>query len=209
MLAVVNDAFRFAIGDWHLAAIHMQGCALDVPTYTAAGFPVCRYAAPGPWDAIPDALRPMHFGLTRRAALAMLPGTSVRQAFGHYPPRFRLSASQRRLLWLALFDDSDEALIARLGFSVHAPKKLWRGIYERIEDVTPGFFGDDGADDEGPARAREAPPGAGLRAPAPGGDAALGLSPGRRPSAHRGRIDQRAVVWPWWVQSESVSITGT
>jgi hypothetical protein len=149
VLAVANDAFRFAVGGWHLAAMHMQGCVLDVPMYTAAGFPVCGYAAPGPWDTLPDALRPVHFGITRRAALAMLPGTSVRQAFDHYPPRFRLSASQRRLLWLALFDDSDEALLSRLDVSVHALKKLWRGIYERIEDVTPGFFGAEGADDEG------------------------------------------------------------
>ncbi len=149
VLAVANDAFRFAVGGWQLAAMHMQGCALDVPMFTAAGFPVCRYAAPGAWDALPDALRPVHFGLTRRAALAMLPGTSVRQAFDHHPPRFRLSASQRRLLWLALFDDSDDALTGRLEVSVHALKKLWRGIYERIEDVAPGFFGDDGADDEG------------------------------------------------------------
>lgn len=81
----------------------------------------------------------------------MLPGTSVRQAFDHYPPRFRLSASQRRLLWLALFDDSDDALGGRMGLSVHALKKLWRGIYERIEDVAPGFFGDEAgpADDDG------------------------------------------------------------
>ena len=67
----------------------------------------------------------------------MLPGTSVRQAFDHYPPRFRFSPSQRRLLWLALFDDSDEGLMARLEASIHALKKLWRGIYERIEDVAP------------------------------------------------------------------------
>jgi hypothetical protein len=151
VLAVANDAFRFAIGGWRLAAMHMEGCALDQPMYTAAGFPVCAYANAGPWDALPDALRPVHFGITRPTAMAMLPGTSVRQAFDHYPPRFRLSASQRRLLWLALFDDSDDALGGRMGLSVHALKKLWRGIYERIEDVAPGFFGDeaDAADEDG------------------------------------------------------------
>lgn len=157
VLAVANDAFRFAVGGWQLAAMHMEGCALDQPMYTAAGFPVCSYAAPGPRDALPDALRPVHFGISRRAAMAMLPGTSVRQAFDHYPPRFRLSASQRKLLWLALFDDSDDALGGRLGLSVHALKKLWRGIYERIEDVAPGFFGDEADDDgkRGPEKRRQ------------------------------------------------------
>jgi DNA-binding CsgD family transcriptional regulator len=151
VLAVANDAFRFAVGGWQLQAMHIEGCAADVPMFTAAGFPVCPYAQSGPWERLPDELRPTHFGITRRAALAMLPGTSVRQAFDHYPPRFRFSPSQRRLLWLALFDDSDEALMARLEVSVHALKKLWRGIYERIEDVAPGFFGDDTdrADDDG------------------------------------------------------------
>lgn len=152
VLAVANDAFRVAVGGWQLQAMHMEGCAADVPMYTAAGFAPCAYAQPGPWDNGPDTLRPMHFGITRRMALATLPGTSVRQAFDHYPPRFRFSPSQRRLLWLALFDDNDEALMARLEVSVHALKKLWRGLYERIEDVAPGFFGDDtgsAGDDDG------------------------------------------------------------
>ena len=39
----------------------------------------------------------------------MLPGTSVRQAFDHLPTALPLLARMRRLLWLALFDDSDEA----------------------------------------------------------------------------------------------------
>lgn len=157
VLAVANDAFRFAVGGWQLAAMHMEGSALDQPMFTAAGFPVCAYAGSGPWSMLPDALRPVHFGITRRAALAMLPGTSVRQAFDHYPPRFRLSPSQRRLLWLALFDDSDDALGSRMGLSVHALKKLWRGIYERIEDVAPGFFGDEADDDgkRGPEKRRQ------------------------------------------------------
>jgi hypothetical protein len=59
------------------------------------------------------------------------------------------SASQRRLLWFALFDDSDDALMPLLDVSVHGLKKLWRGIYERIEDRMPEFFGDAGSGDDG------------------------------------------------------------
>jgi hypothetical protein len=36
-----------------------------------------------------------------------------------------------------------------LHVSVHGLKKLWRGIYERIEDAEPDFFGDASGDDEG------------------------------------------------------------
>lgn len=38
-----------------------------------------------------------------------------------------------------------------------ALKKLWRGIYERIEDVAPGFFGDEVDEDgkRGPEKRRQ------------------------------------------------------
>jgi hypothetical protein len=48
-----------------------------------------------------------------------------------------------------LFDDSDAHLTERLEVSVHGLKKLWRGIYERIEDRMPEFFGDTASDDDG------------------------------------------------------------
>jgi hypothetical protein len=98
---------------------------------------------------LPAELRPVYLGLTRDEARSSLPGTSVRHAFEHFPPRFRLSASQRRLLWQALFDDSDEALMQALDVSVHGLKKLWRGIYDRIGDVEPDFFGEASGDDDG------------------------------------------------------------
>lgn len=91
----------------------------------------------------------MLLGVTREEARASLPGTTARHVFEHQPPMFRFSASQRRLLWLALFDDSDAHLTERLSVSVHGLKKLWRGIYERIEDRMPEFFGDPVGEDDG------------------------------------------------------------
>jgi len=87
----------------------------------------------------------------------MLPGTSVRHIFEHQDPRFRFSAPQRRLLWLALFDESDEHLLPRLEVSVHGLKKLWRGIYDRIDEAEPEFFGDAAVDDgkRGPEKRRQ------------------------------------------------------
>nr|WP_316641028.1 hypothetical protein [uncultured Roseateles sp.] len=79
----------------------------------------------------------------------------LRQAL---PAPCRFSAAQRRLLWLSLFDDSDDYLMQALEVSVHGMKKLWRGIDERIEDVAPEFFGEAGASDDGkrgPARRRQ------------------------------------------------------
>ncbi len=48
-----------------------------------------------------------------------------------------------------IFDDSDAALMAQLEVSTHGLKKLWRGVYDRIEDTAPEFFGDAVADDDG------------------------------------------------------------
>ena len=52
-------------------------------------------------------------------------------------------------MWLALFDESDTHLTERLEVSVHGLKKLWRGIYERIENKMPEFFGEAGGADDG------------------------------------------------------------
>jgi hypothetical protein len=149
VLNVANEAFRVAASGWRLQAMHFESSARDAPMFASAGFPVVPYAERGPWDHAPDAWRPLFLGVTREQARASLPGTSVRHAFEHQPPRFRLSASQRRLLWHALFDESDEHLMRVLDVSVHGLKKLWRGIYERIEDAEPDFFGDHAGDDEG------------------------------------------------------------
>ena len=71
-----------------------------------------------------------------------MPGSSARHIFEHQAPRFRFTSSQRRLLGLALYDENDDVLMQRLDVSVHGLKKLWRGIYERIDDVEPEFFGE-------------------------------------------------------------------
>jgi hypothetical protein len=158
ILNVANDAFRSAASGWWLQAMHFESSARDAPMFESAGFPRLPYVDASALAGLPDERRPVYLGITREAARGSLPGTSVRHAFEHCPPRFRWSASQRRLLWQALYDDSDEALMRRLQVSVHGLKKLWRGIYERIEDVQPDFFGDDaGADDgrRGPEKRRQ------------------------------------------------------
>ena len=154
VLDVANDAFRAAVSGWWLQAMYFESSARDAPMFASAGFPVIGYADALDRSSLPDERRPVFLGLTREQARASLPGTSVRHAFEHHPPRFRLSAAQRALLWHALFDESDEHLMAVLGVSVHGLKKLWRGIYQRIEDQQSDFFGESGGDDDG-KRGRE------------------------------------------------------
>lgn len=149
LLNVSNACFRAGHTGFLTQSMHFEGGTLDEPMVLAAGFPARPYAEADhpPLQALPPERRPMLFGITREAARASLPGSSVRTVFEHQPPVFGFSARQRSLLWLALYDDSDETLATRLGVSAHGIKKLWRGIYERIADQQPGFFGDDDGSD--------------------------------------------------------------
>jgi hypothetical protein len=146
---IANEAFRIAGGGYNIQAMYFETSAQDAPAIAAAGFPRRLYVDESSLDHLSEQTRPAFLSVTREEVRASFPGTSVRHVFDHHPPLFRFSASQRRLLWLALFDDSDAHLTERLEISVHGLKKLWRGIYERIEDRMPEFFGDASSGDEG------------------------------------------------------------
>jgi hypothetical protein len=149
IIAVANDAFRAFHDGYNLRAIYYECGARDELIAASSGFEAGRYADQDALTVLPLENRPAFWGLTREQAKSRLPGSPARNSFEHHPPLFRFSASQRRLLWLALFDESDETLLSLLDVSVHGLKKLWRGIYERIEDRSPEFFGDSSGDEEG------------------------------------------------------------
>ena len=86
VLAVANDAFRFAVGGWQLQAMNIEAAPLACPC-SRPGRPLCpmRRAA---WDRLPDELRPT-LRHHRRAAWPCCrhlgaPGLTT-------PPRFRLA----------------------------------------------------------------------------------------------------------------------
>jgi hypothetical protein len=141
LLGVGNEGMRFAMSGFNLAAIHYEN-SVDADAWMAsAGF-------------IPrDALGVRHglrlWGMTRDEARRTMPGTTARHLFEWQPPRFALSVGQRRLLGQALFHEDDEQLARALEVSPHGLKKLWRGIYERISDTVPDFFGDATSADDG------------------------------------------------------------
>jgi len=149
VIAMANDTFRTFHDGYNLHAIYYETGAINDLVAEASGFDRLQYRDPQAVAVLPDAQRPALYGLTRAKAITMIPGLPARNAFEHQPPLFGFSASQRRLLWLALFDESDDALMGPLDVSVHGLKKLWRGIYERIQDRMPEFFGADTSNDEG------------------------------------------------------------
>ena len=147
------ESFRIGLSGYNLRAFYFENCHANEPWMLTTGFRQRPHASPSPQTASPGD-RLSYFRVTREEAVVDVPGSSIGHIFDHHAPLFRLSSSQRRLLWLSLFDDNDDALEARLGVSMHGLKKLWRGIYERVQDQQPDFFGDAAGDDDG-KRGRE------------------------------------------------------
>jgi hypothetical protein len=149
IITMANDTFRTFHDGYNLQAIYYEAGGVNDLVAAAAGFDRLPYSDDTPIASLPPERRLAWYGMTRARAATMLPGLPARNSFEHQPPLFGFSASQRRLLWLALFDESDEALMEPLDVSVHGLKKLWRGIYERIQSRMPEFFGPDSETDEG------------------------------------------------------------
>lgn len=149
LIAAANDTYRTFHDGYQVRAIYYETNAADSYAATPSGFLRRRFANEDDLASLPLELRPAYFGLTRQEAWTQMPGPPTRNSFEHQPPLFCFSASQRRLLWFALFDESDDALMPILDVSIHGLKKLWRGIYERIEDRMPSFFGDAAGGDDG------------------------------------------------------------
>jgi len=158
VIASANDSFRAFHDGYQWQAMYYENLASAAPIALQSGFQRGQFADEAELAGRPPDQRPALFVLTRTQALAQMPGTTARNCFEWQAPRFRLNAAQRRLLYHALFDEDDESLMAMLGVSVHGLKKLWRGIYERIEAAEPDFFGKAaGADDgkRGPEKRRQ------------------------------------------------------
>jgi hypothetical protein len=149
VIALANDGFRAFHDGYHWRTMVYENAAATTAFAVQSGFHPVRFADEATLEGLPPDRRPALFMLTREQARRTMPGTPARNAFEWQPPRFRFNAAQRRLLRNALFDESDEALMALQGVSTHGLKKLWRGIYERIDDVEPEFFGDSPGADEG------------------------------------------------------------
>ncbi|MEO8805121.1 MAG: hypothetical protein ABI433_03510 [Burkholderiaceae bacterium] len=153
LMVMGAESFRVGLSGYNTRSIYYENSEFNEPWMLTTGFLHRPHAREAPQTAAPgDTMR--YYRVTRDEALATTPGSTVRHIFEHHTPMFRLSASQRRLLWLSLFDDNDDALEQRLGVSMHGLKKLWRGIYERIQDQQPDFFGEASGDDDG-KRGRE------------------------------------------------------
>jgi len=137
LLQVAMNAFRTTHSGYRLSRLYQEGVGEELTYMASMGFMPCH----------PDRTyandQPVLCGLSYEDALTRLPGTPVRDAFQFTPPVIGFSASERRLLRLAVMDISDERIGDELGLSGNTIKKLWRSIYQRVSDRLPALFADD------------------------------------------------------------------
>lgn len=132
MLGVAMNLFKQTHTGWRLAHLYQEGIG-DQGAYLASmGF---RDRTGRGDPALPDL-----YGLSREEAARLLPGSPVRDAFQFTPPRLGFSASERRLLRLAVTQLTDEQMGDELGISGHGIKKVWRSVHQRALDAMPQLF---------------------------------------------------------------------
>lgn len=138
LLALAMGLFRQAHAGYRLQHLYQEGLGEQGAYLESMGFRArTQRNQAGPSTPLPEL-----YGLSRDEASRLLPGSPVRDAFQFTPPRIGFSASERRLLRLAVTQLTDEQIGDELGISGHGIKKQWRAVHQRALDTMPQLFDD-------------------------------------------------------------------
>lgn len=138
LLALAMGLFRQAHAGYRLQHLYQEGIGEQGAYLESMGFRARTQRN----QAAPPTPLPELYGLSRDEASRLLPGSPVRDAFQFTPPRIGFSASERRLLRLAVTQLTDEQIGDELGISGHGIKKQWRAVHQRALDTMPQLFDD-------------------------------------------------------------------
>lgn len=138
LLALAMGLFRQAHAGYRLQHLYQEGLGEQGAYLESMGFRARTQRN----QAAPPTPLPELYGLSRDEASRLLPGSPVRDAFQFTPPRIGFSASERRLLRLAVTQLTDEQIGDELGISGHGIKKQWRAVHQRALDTMPQLFDD-------------------------------------------------------------------
>lgn len=86
----------------------------------------------------------LEFAVTHRRrddALPIFPDSITAQIFAHTPPIIRFSPAQRTLLEFAGEGLTDEDIASTMAISINTVKRMWKLIYERVEERAPQVIG--------------------------------------------------------------------
>ena len=137
VVAAAEAGFRLAHVGHRVRRVLQEGYTpLDRMMLGSAGLRLKSDYA-GQLDGLPEDRRPFLMGLFSEDAESRLLGTAAASLFQYNEPRFFFSLGEQRVLARAVLDDSDEEIARELGLSIAAVKKIWRRVYERVDDTDP------------------------------------------------------------------------
>lgn len=142
LLSVAMTMFRNSHSGYRLKQLYQEGVGSELEYLASMGFRSRTQRAARPLLRQEDSGVPELYGLSREEAAQLLPGNPVRDAFQFTPPVLGLSASERRMLRLAIHDQADEAVSHELDLSGHTIKKLWASIHNRVAMKLPSLYND-------------------------------------------------------------------
>lgn len=134
LLDVVWEAFHFNFYGYRLNWILQEVFGEDWRDFlVAAGLEVCAE-----FGGLTEP-RPYLLGIGRQNYWKRA-GSRYTFFFTAPPPRFHFRPSEQALLRLALRNLSDEEAHQELGVTLHTVKRLWKDIFQRVEDLVPGWL---------------------------------------------------------------------
>jgi len=146
LLLTAGDTFRLTHAGFRVKRMVKEVVGLDLCRYMiSCGTPLfCDYSRIPAFAhvcALPNAERPYlmavnHVDLPLGSTLSMMFAPSKR--------RFNFSSAEQKLLRSAILLDSEDEVAAELGLTRDTLRTQWRSIYERVRNVDPAFFPDDG-----------------------------------------------------------------
>jgi hypothetical protein len=137
VVAAAEAGFRLAHAGHRIRRVLQEGYTpLDRMMLGSAGLRLKSDYA-GQLDGLPEDQRPFLMGLFSEDPGSLLLGTAAASLFQYNEPRFFFSLGEQRVLARAVLDDSDEEIARELGLSIAAVKKIWRRVYERVDDTDP------------------------------------------------------------------------
>lgn len=135
LFGIAQDAFHFDYYGYRFRCILEEVYGEKARDFLLAiGFKTYR--------AYPEARAgqcPFLMGLTREDALSRA-GSSLAFYFAAPAPRFYFRPSQQELLRLALRNVCDQEASKELGVSINTIKRLWKDIFQHVEDIDPAWF---------------------------------------------------------------------
>ena len=137
VVAAAEAGFRLAHAGHRIRRVLQEGYTpIDRMMLGSAGLRLKSDYA-GQLDALPEDQRPFLMGLFSEDPGSRLLGTAAASLFQYNEPRFFFSLGEQRVLGRAVLDDSDEEIARELGLSIAAVKRIWRRVYERVDDTDP------------------------------------------------------------------------